>query len=76
MQIADIDNSRALVPVQTSIQPVYSLDQKRMIPFRGDERDQGGMRFLGYRMDEVRHYGSGGRPVYGARQGATVDVYV
>lgn len=76
MQIVNADSSRAVIPVQAWIQPLYPLDQKRMIPFRGDERPQGGMRFLGYRMPEVRSYGPGGRAVHGARQGAMVDLYV
>ncbi len=76
MLVATLDNSRALVPVQAWIQPLYSLDQKRMILFREDERSRGGFRFLGYRMGEVHTYGAGGKALQAARQGVVIDLYV
>lgn len=76
MQLVNVDNSRALIPVQAWIQPLHSLDQKRMIPYRGDDRPRGGMRFVGYKTPEARSYGAGGQAIYDVRQGAVVDLYI
>jgi hypothetical protein len=68
----------AVVPVRAWVQPLSAVSQKSMIPYRGDERSQGQMRFLGYyrQPGERVSYGPSGKVLQDGRQGVMVDLYV
>jgi hypothetical protein len=77
MYAVNADVATALVPVRAWIQPLYAVSQQRMMPYRGNERPQGEMRFLGYRLPrETVFYGPSGRALQDGSQGNLVDLYV
>ena len=57
-----IDTSRALVPVQSAIQPIAAVEHKEINLFRRHNRDRDGVIFIGYGKNGVDgNYGPFGK---------------
>ena len=73
-----IDTSRALVPVQSAIQPIAAVEHKEINLFRRHNRDRDGVIFIGYGKNGVDgNYGPFGKKFKEEMiTGGIVDIYV
>ena len=73
-----INTSRALVPVQSAIQPIAAVEHKGISRFRRHDSDREGVIFMGYGKDGVDgNYGPYGEKLKEEMiTGGIVDIYV
>ena len=74
----NVDTTRALIPVQTALEPVKTIEHKGIDRFRYHNQHRDGIIFMGYgQNDKAGNYGPYGKEIKSkALTGGIVDIWV